>query len=178
MGAIRVLTPLTPLDFPNGSHYITDVAVSGAVRHADTSVLEFLVAAGLPLRTQDLARAAAHGGTFDVLVHALRLPGTEVRRLAPQILFDTRFHHNPANVLPCLKHLVGRYRLDLNTDEVRSFLLEIGSIDLLEAAVVLGLGFEAHSFEMVNPWIGKRASQEFRSAVMSLCGFQVPAEEI
>ncbi|KAJ6544134.1 hypothetical protein B0H19DRAFT_1076291 [Mycena capillaripes] len=48
MDAVRILTPLIPLDFPGGAsrRHITEAAVHSAIRHAKTEILEFLIQRG------------------------------------------------------------------------------------------------------------------------------------
>ncbi|KAJ7281652.1 ankyrin repeat-containing domain protein [Mycena rebaudengoi] len=170
MSAVRLLAPLTPLDFPGSpspKHYITDVAVYSAVKHADTDILEFLIESGLPLEARDLAKAT-DDPTFAVLTQSLRLSNAEIAQLAPQILLGT-WTLDRRSTAPFLKRLVEQHQLDVNEEGVPMFIISSGSIELLSASATLGLNLKSTSFDVVRSWIGQRASNEFKTLVRDMC---------
>ncbi|KAJ7462132.1 ankyrin repeat-containing domain protein [Mycena latifolia] len=174
MPAVRLLAPLTPFGFLGSSAYhINHAAVHGALRNADTEILEFLIESGLPLKTGDLAMAAADDRTFYVLVQALGLSSTDVTQLGPQILFDTwHFNRDRRDVVPCIKRLVEHHQLDVNGDEVRMFTISTGSIDLLRASEALGLDLKSTPFDVVQSW-NKKTSKEFKALLEEMCAKRV-----
>ncbi|KAJ7171586.1 ankyrin repeat-containing domain protein [Mycena crocata] len=170
MSAVRLLAPLTPLDFPGSSspkRYITDVAVYGAVTHADTQILEFLIESGLPLEMRNLAQAT-DDRTFTVITQALRLSNAKIAREAPQILFGT-WALDRRTTAPFLKRLVEQYQLEVNQEGIPEFVVSSGSIELLTTSAMLGLDLKSMPVDVVQSWIGQRTSQPFKTLMRDMC---------
>ncbi|KAJ7670261.1 ankyrin repeat-containing domain protein [Mycena rosella] len=172
MSAVRILAPLTPLDFPSESYHrhITDAAIYSAATHshANTEVLEFLIECGLPLEPRDLAKAAADDQTFELIVQALGLSNTQVAQLGHQILLNTWTLHRPY-IVPCMKRLVEHYQLDLNEDTVLRLIVSSMSLELLRTSATLGLNLNSTTFDEARHWLPRSTSKDFEDLVREMC---------
>ncbi|KAK7042980.1 hypothetical protein VNI00_008717 [Paramarasmius palmivorus] len=170
---VRLLEPLTPraLDvYPpeTGRNHIIDAAISGGDKHADTSILQFLIQMrSLPIQRNDLAKAV-DDQTFSVLADSLFLNRNEVAMAGTDVLYGV-WALDRRRIVPSLRRLVVQYHLDINGTDVQKFVVTSGSIELVTAAKDLGLDIRAVPSEVIRDWLGKRSSQDsFYNVVMGL----------
>lgn len=142
----HVLEPLTPRDldvFPPGigRNYITDITISSADRHEDTTILEWILIQRQlldPLRKTDHLGRAARDETFTVLVRLLDMGTEDVKKAGTEILravwtIDRR------RIVACLRRLVVQYHVDVNDTDVKEFVFSSRWPELIKAAQGMGL---------------------------------------